>query len=233
MYNELTEIEDWDRQIGEALSQKYGKYVQLEESLTFEKERYAQMEKSINDINLAREYLVKFTNNLRQESKERIENFMTAVVRSMFGSDYEFSVELADFGGSRQRPNATFWLIKTIGDESIKLDPVGSTGGGVVDIITTTLRIMLSSMFQKEGERPFVMLDEPFAHLSPDKVYYSHNLIYKIAKMLGVQLIMISHTESAEGINLQEDILQEVGSQPSFEIGGANFGQYIQPDAQA
>lgn len=73
------------------------------------------------------------------------------------------------------------------------VEPKMATGGGVMDIIGTTLRFSLWSLMPKKS-RPTFFLDEPMKWLKgrtmPEK---GTEVLSEISHRLGVQIIMVSH----------------------------------------
>ena len=114
-----------------------------------------------------------------------IENIVTTSLQTIpFEKRYELQVE---FQKKRNKTEVEFTLIQ----DTLRLDnPILSTGGGVTDIISFSLRIA-SLMLSKKTR--VIILDEPFRFLSRDLQEYAAELLEMLSKELDLQFIMITH----------------------------------------
>ena len=71
-----------------------------------------------------------------------------------------------------------------------------AVGGGVIDIISLSLRIAYWSM---KPNRPVFILDEPLRFLSVDLQERASEMLKTISDELGVQIIMVSHLPNIIG----------------------------------
>lgn len=76
-----------------------------------------------------------------------------------------------------------------------------SKGGGVLDIVTLSIRIAFVRMFSNIL-RQTIILDEPFKNLDSERITPACQWLQVISKEFGVQFIIVSHiTELIEGSN--------------------------------
>lgn len=70
-----------------------------------------------------------------------------------------------------------------------ELDPMASSGGGVVDAISFSLR---TGCLQLAGKRPLLILDEPFKYVRGEPRQELGRVLELLVKTLNVQVIMVS-----------------------------------------
>ncbi len=75
----------------------------------------------------------------------------------------------------------------------MEFPPIGSAGGGAIDVACLALRIAYWSMRQDKKVRPLLLLDEPFSRLKGEEANRrALAIIREISRNLGLQIIMIS-----------------------------------------
>lgn len=82
--------------------------------------------------------------------------------------------------------------------------PVDSSGGGLLDVVSFALRVVVLSFTNLDR---VLIIDEPFKFLSVNKSNKVAHMLAEISKTLGVQIIMVSHMED---INITADTTYEV-----------------------
>lgn len=126
----------------------------------------------------------------KAETTKNIEDIVSFGLQVIFEDpSYKFIIE-----DTIQR-NQVYYSFKVKSDsfrtpEAISI--IDSKGGGVVNIVSFLLRLIILCLIDKKGER-FIALDEPFTNLSEE---YRENLIFaikEISKKLKVQLLIVSH----------------------------------------
>lgn len=115
--------------------------------------------------------------------KEYIEEMVTTALQAVFEEEYRFIV---DFDIKRNRPEAKISL-KIHGEE---VDPKDSVGGGVLDVASFALRIVLYSI-QNPKSNNVIILDEPLKFLH-GKMENAMKMIKDLSKKLGIQFIIVS-----------------------------------------
>ncbi len=75
----------------------------------------------------------------------------------------------------------------------MEFPPIGSAGGGAIDVASLALRIAYWSMRQDKKIRPLLLLDEPFSQLKGENANRrALTIVQEISKQLGLQIIMVS-----------------------------------------
>ena len=133
----------------------------------------------------ARELLIAATSATQEQVKEFIEEMVSLALQSVFGSEYWFTLESHSKRGQPEMEPIILW-------KQERLSPKGEVGGGVVDVVSFALRLVLW-VLSSDRSAPVFILDEPFKFLSKDKTDAAASMIRGIADLLGVQIIMVSH----------------------------------------
>lgn len=90
----------------------------------------------------------------------------------------------------------------------MELDPLRSTGGGVIDLTAFALRLSALRISQP-AIRQVLLLDEPFRFVSRGYRVRVASLLRQLAQDHGVQIIMVTHHPELQGIGTMID-LEEV-----------------------
>lgn len=119
-----------------------------------------------------------------------LESVVTSALQIVNGPEYEFKI---NFVVRRNSTEADMVLLK----RGHEVDPLGNSGLGVANIIAIALRaafILLEQRFDR-----VLVLDEPTAALMIAKQALAGEVLQKMCKELGFQIILTTHsTELAE-----------------------------------
>lgn len=144
----------------------------------------------------------------RKQAREQIEMLVTNTLRSIFGPEYSFKIELTEKAG---RPEAEFYVISSQGGEPLQTRPQDSRGGGVVDVVSLGLRIAMLETYRPRLEGALI-LDEPAKHVSEEFIMPTAQFLKLVSDFFGRQVIMVTHNSHlaetaavAYQVRLQED----------------------------
>ena len=118
--------------------------------------------------------------------KSYIEEMVTTALQAVFEEDYQFVI---DFDIKRNKPEAKLSL-KLRGEET---DPKDSCGGGILDIASFALRVVLWSIENPKSSN-VIILDECFKFLH-GKMENASQLLKKLSKDLNIQFIIVSQLD--------------------------------------
>lgn len=113
-----------------------------------------------------------------------ISGLVSTALAAIWDDPYEFKVE---FVQKRGKTEADLYLVRN----GAKMNPLHASGGGVVDVVSLALRMAFWSLTQTT--RPFLILDEPFKHLSSDLQGKAANMLKLLSEKLDLQVLMVSH----------------------------------------
>lgn len=133
--------------------------------------------------------LQKLSEKQREIAKMRLEELGTQALQYSLGSNYRMVIELSE---SRKRPQAFLFVIDE--DKGIKTSPLDDNGGGIIDIISIALRLVVLQAHEPAIDGP-IILDEPFKMVSKEYIPMLSDFLKKISNDFGRQIIMVTHNE--------------------------------------
>lgn len=125
----------------------------------------------------------------REKIKDGFETLVTYALRFIYSQDYAFQLEF----GRRGNLQELNFNIKTPEFEEA-CDPLDTSGGGVLDIVSLALRAVLLEVSVPKIEG-FLMLDESLKHLSKYYLMNASQFLNELNKRLGRQIIFITHQQ--------------------------------------
>lgn len=131
--------------------------------------------------------LRKLGERARSQAKENVEFMVSNALQFVFNEDIQFKIQ---FDEKRGRPEAKFLIISNYEGKLVEVEPEDARGGGVVDVISITLRIALAELFGIKG--PMIM-DEPAKHLSSEYIQNFAVFLRQISEQFNRQIIMVTH----------------------------------------
>ena len=134
-------------------------------------------------LETAKSIILVTAQELQSRIKFSIEDVVNNALSAVFGDAYEFVIRFEPKGG---RTSASLILMSG----GRELDPLRSNGGGLVDILTFALRVAI--IIISRAPRVLV-LDEPFKHVSADLRPAAYEMLGKLTKKTGIQIIACTH----------------------------------------
>ena len=141
----------------------------------------------------AREGLLFFQENAKlaqEKAHTQIAAIVTRCLEAIFDDPYEFKLS---FVRKRSRTDAVLSFVR----RGLELDPLDSSGGGVVDVAAFALRLARIVLSRPPGRR-IMILDEPFKFVSAEHHDRLRELIETLAAELKVQFIIVTHIKALE-----------------------------------
>lgn len=149
----------------------------------------AKEKKAIEVLEKCKAVLIKVGEDTQKELKKYIEETTTLALQSVYGDDYEFTIE---FDYSKRDQVEIYFFIRHLG---IKLEPRKDTcGGGVIDVCSFALR-MICLTLEEPDVAAVLILDEPFKNVSAKFIPLVGQMIVDTADLLKLQIIMVTHIE--------------------------------------
>ena len=135
----------------------------------------------------ARETVVNVLLMTQEQVKEFIETTVSLALSLVYGDDYSFELE---YSVKRNQSEVVPWIVI----DGERFSPKTDVGGGVVDVSSFALRLAIFSLMEPKPRNIFI-LDEPARFLSRDKQPLFGAMLKEVSTMLGVQIIMVSHSK--------------------------------------
>lgn len=146
-------------------------------------------ELNVDKLNQSLTLLQKLSESQRNKAKFRLEELGTKALQYSLGEEYEMRITI---DSTRKRPQAYVKVYNSIRD--VETNPYEDNGGGVIDIISVALRLVVLQAQQPAINGP-VLVDEPFKMVSKEYIPMIVDFLKKISEDFGRQIIMISHND--------------------------------------
>lgn len=125
----------------------------------------------------------------RKQAVENIDTLVANAVKSIFGPEYSFRVDLTEKAG---RAEAEFYVTSEYQGEHLETRPQDARGGGVVDVVSLGLRIAMLQTYRPALEGALI-LDEPGKHVSEEFIGPLAEFLKTICATFGRQVLMVTH----------------------------------------
>ncbi len=126
---------------------------------------------------------------LTQEELEfKICQIVTSAIQAIFKEPHELEIS---FEMKRNKTEAEIYVIDENGNE---LNLMNDDGGGLLDIVTFSLRLACWRI-KSNKTRPLFIFDEPWKNLSKKYRPGAMQFMKDISDKLGIQIVMITHIE--------------------------------------
>lgn len=179
---------------------KLGKRELLEGQLVTLQQQAKDLEEALLVEERALLVLQGFSERLRMECQQKVEALVTMGLQTVFEAPYEFVIESSI---QRNVVSMRFLLRTPLKDGGhFETDLYDSVGGGILDVVSFLLRVIVLSMVRPKLSR-VLLLDEVFSHVSRAHLTNVAVLLRKLSDSLGLQIILVTHSpELGEGADL-------------------------------
>ena len=153
----------------------------------------------------------------REQLKLRIEETVTAALRSVFeDGGISFNIELS----AGANPAASWQVISSYKDFEVVANPEDARGGGVTDVVSLALRLSLLELARPRHEGP-VILDEPGKMISREYLPHVAAFLSKYGEKTGRQIVMVTHHGIlADAADVAWLVQQQLGISKAEQIMG-------------
>lgn len=206
MDNSLAQLKQQHEALRNDYLSKKGRRDQLVELTETNKQKLQEVKAEVELKEKTAELLLLLGDRARQQAKENVEIMVSNALQFVFNEEINFKIE---FDQKRNRAEAKFLIVSDYEGKLVKVEPEQARGGGIVDVVSITLRIALAELFNVKG--PMIM-DEPAKHLSSEYVQNFAIFLRQISEQFNRQIIMITHnTTLAECGDLSYIVSQRNG----------------------
>lgn len=168
------------------LERKKGEKYQVEKNWKYYKQKNVSIKRSLIHSQKAQVIIHDVAKKTQEELQYHISDLVSLAMSSIFPDPY---ILKCDFVSKRGKIEAEMFFEK----DGNLIDPLTSTGGGVVDVAAMALRFSFW-VLKNPRTRPIMLMDEPLKWLKgeglPEK---GSEMIKKISEKLKLQIIMVSH----------------------------------------
>lgn len=146
-------------------------------------------------------YLQEIARKTQEQIRFQIEEVVNLAIHAVWPDTYKFSMVF-----STERNRTSVKLILREGDN--EFDPLEDNGGGLVDILSISLRIALLVVSRK---RKVLILDEAMKFVSVDLQPMANQMLYNVCAELGIQIIAVTHLEAMKAVAGKVYRVEKVG----------------------
>lgn len=180
---------------------------------------------NINLMETASIILKELVQNQREIASKELSKLGTLALQYSLGPNNKMEIEIED---TSSNPKAYVWFIK---DGSNKESPLDDNGGGVVDIIGTSLRLVIMNNYDDPPIDGPAIFDEPFKMVSKDYIPQLSEFISNISRDFGRQIIVVTHNDflsSMTDSNVYVSLDNNDNSQIEVMNNGSNNNTQLQ-----
>mgnify|MGYP001617195506 CR=1 FL=1 len=153
-----------------------------------EKKALRRAEAKVGSALKAQQLVQEVAEAVQHKAHQRIAGVVTRCLRAVFGDEaYEFRI---DFSKKRGKTEAKLLFVR----DGHEIDPVDASGGGVIDVASTGLRLA-SLMLSQPKKRRLLVLDEPFRFVSVEYRPAITRLIVSLAREMKIQFVIVTHSK--------------------------------------
>ena len=135
----------------------------------------------------AQEILQQLAQAVQQRAHQKIAEVVTSCLEAVFEDPYSFHIE---FERKRGKTEARLKFKRG----GMTVDPLNSTGGGVVDVASFALRVACLILHRPRLSKVMV-LDEPMKFVSEQYRPRVREMLERLSRDLDMQIVMVSHIE--------------------------------------
>lgn len=122
----------------------------------------------------------------QKQLEYRLAEQVSLAMEAVFDDPYKLKVNFEEKRGKTE-------VVLTFCRNDLEFPPIGSAGGGTLDVASFALRVAYWSLRQDKKVRPLLLLDEPFSQLKgADANRRMLSMLREISHKLGIQVIMVS-----------------------------------------
>lgn len=187
MKNSLALLKQHHENLRSDYLSKKGRRDQLMELTETNKQKLVEVKAEVELKEKTAELLLLLGDRARQQAKENVEIMVSNALQFVFNEEINFKIQ---FDQKRNRAEAKFLIVSDYEGKLVEVEPEQARGGGIVDVVSITLRIALAELFNVKG--PMIM-DEPAKHLSSEYVQNFAVFLRQISEQFNRQIIMITH----------------------------------------
>ena len=169
-----------------------GRIISLQDDLENKEDLIKAKGILIDTLNKSRWVITEVQKNTQTKFKEKIDSLVTMAIKSVY--DRPFGFELI-FERKRDKMECRPLIYEIVdGEKEYYTDAEDELGGGIVDICSFALRVVLWTMERPRSRNVFV-LDEPGKNLG-QLISLFGKILREISHRLKFQLIIITHDDS-------------------------------------
>ena len=186
----LPEVQTQARALGRSLAQATGERAAYQEQLGTAQKAFALKEEWTGKAAAAQELLNAVSLYYREQVSAGLSSVVERALQVVYGSGYRFEIRFEERRG-------VFEADCVVADEVVETSPLDGRGGGVADVVSHALRIVVLLLARPAQER-FLLLDEAYKHIGASNVGKVWEFLDGVAKEFGLQVLLLTHQAEFE-----------------------------------
>ena len=206
MNSDIEYLQKKHRELSNTYHQRKGKKESCEANLAKAQEKLSLLSAKEELLSQTNVLLKKIAEYQRRQACQEIEELATHALQRIFGPHMSLQINIKD--NRRTRAEAEVVVITNQNDVITVGPPESSHGGGVVNVISVALRLVVMQILDPEIPGP-ILLDEPTANISSELVQPFHDFLKEVSEKFNRQIILITHqgiTNADNAICISQDI---------------------------
>lgn len=168
------------------LENRKGKRDQLQHTIDGIQEELKREQRRLSRYERALEIVKQVGLTTQKQLEYHLSEQVSLAMSAVFTDPYELKVNFLE-----KRGQTEVELLFT--RDTLEFPPLGSAGGGAIDVASLALRVAYWTMRQDQKVRPLLLLDEPFSRLKgsePNRRALA--VLQQLSQDLGLQIITVS-----------------------------------------
>ncbi|MGO0123059.1 ATP-binding protein [Desulfothermobacter acidiphilus] len=163
----------------------------LQQELQEKEQELATCREKEEVLGMVREIFLLAAGEAYEQACRGLEGAVTLALQSVFGPEIRFNIRLTP---RREQQEADFLVSSSYGGtQVVQTEPTEARGGGVVDVISLSLRAALLAHSRLPG---LLVLDEPGKHVSEEYARPLGEWLRLISQEMGRQILLVTHSDS-------------------------------------
>jgi DNA repair exonuclease SbcCD ATPase subunit len=125
----------------------------------------------------------------RKKACRQIEELGTFALQYVFGHEFRLEISMTPSG---KKPEAEIYIVSMEEGQEIRTTAQDSRGGGIVDIVSLALKIVILQAYEPKIDGP-IILDEPGKHVSSEYIMPLANFLKEVSQKFDRQIILVTH----------------------------------------
>lgn len=176
------------------LEQKYflleGKRQGLQSALKNNRSEISSLTDTIADLESCAKVFAVLIESKKEEVKKKMESLVTRGLQTIFErDDYRFSINMEI---KRNVMTAAPMVYSKFQGEDFGVDPMDGRGGGLCDVISFLLQVIVLMAFSNKFEK-ILICDESFKHVSRQFLPNVAEFLTYLHEKTGIQMILVTH----------------------------------------
>jgi DNA repair ATPase RecN len=171
------------------LSKREGARDELLRQLADAQEKLAHAEKDLGHMDLVQILLEETAETAREAVRQELESIVSEALNVVYGGAHKFIIKLSN---GQHGPEAEYWLFDGAVMSRLRRPDYGR-GGGKIDVISTTLKLVVGEVIKAAGPR---WLDEVGKHIDAEAAPNFAYFIKQFAEKFDKQMFFTTHNDA-------------------------------------